>query len=60
MPKHNKISLKSTNEDDMTSTIELDHLNKTSVNFGFKPDDVEYIGKVNIKDLEEEEEKEEE
>lgn len=59
MPKHNKISLKNTNENDMTSTIELDHLNKTSVNFGFKPDDVEYIGKVNLKDLEEEEEKEE-
>ena len=58
MQKHNKISLKSTNEDDMTSTIELDHFNKTSVNFGFKPDDVEYIGKVNIKDLEEEEKEE--
>ena len=46
-------------ENNMTSTIEIDHLDKTSVKFGFKPENVEYIGKVNIKDLEEEEEEEE-
>lgn len=59
MVKDDKITIKSTNENDMTSTIEIDHLDKTSVKFGFKPEKVEYIGKVNIKDLEEEEEEEE-
>ncbi len=56
MSQHNKINLKNTNENDMVTTIELDKLNKTSVKWGFKPDDVEYIGKVNIKDLKEDEE----
>ena len=53
------ITIKNTDENNMTSTIEIDHLDKTSVKFGFKPENVEYIGKVNIKDLEEEEEEEE-
>lgn len=56
MSQHNKIQLKNTNENDMVTTVELDKLNKTSVKWGFKPDDVEYLGKVNIKDLEEEKE----
>lgn len=56
MSQHNKIKLKNTNENDMTATIELDKLNKTSVKWGFKPEDVEYLGKVNIKDLEKEDE----
>jgi hypothetical protein len=46
-----KITLKNTDENDMTSTIELENLNKTKVNFGFSPDKVEYIGEVNIEDL---------
>lgn len=56
MSQHNNIKLKNTNENDMTTTIELEKLNKTSVKWGFKPENVEYIGKVNIKDLEEEKE----
>ncbi|MEE1118043.1 hypothetical protein, partial [Methanosphaera sp.] len=59
MVKDDKITIKNTDENNMTSTIEIDHLDKTSVKFGFKPENVEYIGKVNIKDLEEEEEEEE-
>lgn len=60
MVKDDKVVIKSTNENDLTSSIKIDHLNKTSVKFGFKPENVEYIGEVDIKDLEEEEEKEEE
>lgn len=59
MVKDDKIVIKSTNENDMTSSIKIDHLDKTSVKFGFKPERVEYIGEVDIKDLEEEEKEEE-
>ena len=60
MVKDDKINIKSTNENDMTSSIKIDHLNKTSVKFGFNPERVEYVGEVDIKDLEEEEEEKEE
>ncbi|RAP47767.1 MAG: hypothetical protein BZ135_01425 [Methanosphaera sp. rholeuAM6] len=54
------IHLKNTNENGMTAEVELDALNKTKVNFGFSEDKVEYLGKVNMKDLLEEEENKEE
>ena len=50
------IHIKNTNENGMTSEIELDELNKTKVNFGYSDDKIKYIGKVNIKDFEKEEE----
>ena len=50
------IHIKNTNENGMTSEIELDELNKTKVNFGYSEDKIKYIGKVNIKDFEKEEE----
>ena len=59
MVKEDKVVIKSTNENDMVSSIKVDNLNKTSVKFGFNPEKVEYIGEVDIKDLEEEEEEEE-
>ena len=59
MVKDEKVNIKSTNENDMVSSIKIDNLNKTSVKFGFKPENVEYIGKVNIKDLEKLEKEEE-
>lgn len=52
------IHLKNTNEDGMTAEITLDDLDKTKVNFGYSEDRIKYVGKVNIKDLEEEEKEE--
>ena len=54
------VYLKNTNENGMKSEISLDELNKTKVNFGYTEDRVKYIGKVNIKDFEEQEEENEE
>ncbi|WP_323735742.1 hypothetical protein PXD04_07575 [Methanosphaera sp. ISO3-F5] len=56
MAQHDKIVLKNTDENNMSTTIELDNLNKTSVKWGLDPEKTEYVGKVNIKDLEEKEE----
>ncbi len=53
-----KITLKTTNENGMTTTLKLDQ-HKTTVDFGFKPEDVDYIGKIDIKDLEKLEKEEE-
>lgn len=56
MAQHDKIVLKNTDENNMSTTIELDKLNKTSVKWGLDPEKTEYVGKINIKDLEEKEE----
>lgn len=46
------IKLCNTNENGMVSEIELNNL-KTKVSFGFNPDDVKYLGIVDIETLKE-------
>lgn len=47
---HNKFSLKCSNEYGMVSVIDFDCL-KTDVSFGFSPDVVTYLGRVDREDL---------
>lgn len=50
--KHNKFTLKNTDENDMVSDICFDGF-KTEVHFGFRPENVKYLGMIDIETLEE-------